>query len=262
MPTPIPWILALGATTLVALASKSKKAKAEPVTPQPVTGAPVGPGVNIPTPKPVPKTTLPPFIPPDAVEVPPPSEVEIITSPGQPVQPIKKKPKQVGEVLEDIGEVLDELPLDPGIIEQPISIQPPVARPVPIDLGELETIVVDVPEGPVIDIDDIPEGVEFLDASDLAVEVYNITIDGIRNLKGSEVRTIKAYQTEQGLKPDGLYGPDTAESLIQYGFVPASPWIWPKSGASQAKADWRDLTQDMANRDPQRADEWAEAGRV
>lgn len=271
MPTPIPWMIALGAAVL-GLAAKGKGAKAEPIEPvEPVTppeGTPRAPVVTGPAPTPVtimpvPRTQLPPIIPPDAVEIPPPKLEEITdTSPGQPVQPRPPKAaKPIGgrlpeldEVEEVIEEVLEEIPVG----TMPISTMPIDA---PTDLGELEEIVLDVPDE-VIDIDEVPDGAELLSPTDLAVEVYNITQGGIRNLKGSEVRTIKAYQTEQGLKSDGLYGPNTAESLIQYGFVPSTPWIWPKQNTSQVKADWKQLTRDMATQDPQRADEWAEAGRI
>ena len=262
MPTPIPWIIALGTTALVALA-KSSKAKqgtaAPPIVPQPITNQPVGGGVPI-QPKPVPKTTLPPILPPDAVEVPA-EDVEIITSPGQPTGRIKNPKTVLEPILEDINEAVDKFPIPPEIIEQPITIDEPVSQ-VPIDLGDIDLGNIDLGKLEPIEVEIPGEGLELLDPTDLAVEVYNITVDGIRNLKGSEVRTIKAYQTEQGVKVDGFYGPKTAETLIKFGFVPATPWIWPKTGTAKAKSDWRELTADMAERDPQRADEWAESGRV
>lgn len=242
----LPWIIALGGTALVALSSKKAKAKAEPIEVEPTPTGPKPPKfTTMPVqPKPVPRTKLPPIIPPDAEEVPDPGFTDV--SPGQPIQPPKKtKPKGIklpAPVTDVIEDVVAELPIDPGVIEQPITIDEP------IDLGELEEIVLDVDE--------------ILDPTDLAVEVYNITQGGVRNLKGSEVQTIRAYQTEQGLKPDGLYGPNTAESLIPFGFVPETPWIWPRNNTSQAKRDWKELTADMAEQDPQRAEEWHESGNI
>jgi len=46
---------------------------------------------------------------------------------------------------------------------------------------------------------------------------------------------VKAFQVQEGLKADGLYGANTALALAYYGIAPPTPFYWPQKGAQTAK---------------------------
>jgi hypothetical protein len=162
------------------------------------------------------------------------------------VDVIKKIPVPIPKPIPVNPIPVNPIPVTP--IPAPIGIMPPIARPPVIDLDDIN----DVPA------DAVPIAPPHAKPTDLATQVYRITQGKIRNLKGSEVKTIKAFQAEQGqAKVDGMYGPETAEELITYGFVPEIPWIWPSGvPTAKSKAAWNDMMRDQAEVDPQRADEW------
>lgn len=68
--------------------------------------------------------------------------------------------------------------------------------------------------------------------------------------------TIKAFQLQEGLTADGIYGPKTATALIKYGFVPPTPVSWPKANAEAAKTAYIALLAAQSQRDPVRFEEW------
>jgi peptidoglycan hydrolase-like protein with peptidoglycan-binding domain len=82
--------------------------------------------------------------------------------------------------------------------------------------------------------------------------------------RGGEDRTLVAlFQAQEGLKPTGFYGPAVAIRLAQtYGIVPPKPLHWTESRTSKSKANYRDALRVFAERDPQRAEEWARAAEV
>lgn len=82
--------------------------------------------------------------------------------------------------------------------------------------------------------------------------------------RGGEDRTLVAlYQSQQGLKPTGYYGPAVALSLAQsWGIVPPKPLYWTESRTRQSKANYRDALRMYGERDPQRVEEWQRAGAV
>lgn len=64
-------------------------------------------------------------------------------------------------------------------------------------------------------------------------------------------------------KPDGMYGPKTALQLARhYGIVPPKPLYWGKNTWLADKKSYRTEMARFAAIDPQRADEWAAAGKV
>ena len=81
--------------------------------------------------------------------------------------------------------------------------------------------------------------------------------------KGTENKAmIKAYQTQEGLKPSGFYGPGTGKSFIKYSIVPPKPFYWPRRGTAASKQNYRGNMLTMATRDPARASEWQAAAMV
>lgn len=68
--------------------------------------------------------------------------------------------------------------------------------------------------------------------------------------------TIRAFQLQEGLAVDGLYGPKTAAALIKYGFVPPTPVSWPKATAEAAKTAYLALLNAKSQEDPVRFEEW------
>jgi hypothetical protein len=70
------------------------------------------------------------------------------------------------------------------------------------------------------------------------------------------------FQKRNGLKASGNYNPSTAATLaVKYGLVPPAPY-WPKRGRVEAKEKYRALLNGIADRDPQRAEEFRRAARV
>lgn len=64
-------------------------------------------------------------------------------------------------------------------------------------------------------------------------------------------------------KADGLYGPKSALQLARfYGIVPPKPFYWAKNTWLNDKKNYRAEMARFAAVDPQRADEWSQAGKV
>jgi peptidoglycan hydrolase-like protein with peptidoglycan-binding domain len=73
---------------------------------------------------------------------------------------------------------------------------------------------------------------------------------------------VHRYQVSEGLNATGNYGAATAASLVGYGIVPPHPFFWPKKERERTRERYRSTMQQQAERDPQRADEWLQAGNV
>lgn len=78
---------------------------------------------------------------------------------------------------------------------------------------------------------------------------------------------LKAFQTAEGLKVDGKYGPGSGLRIAVYGIVPDKPWHWgTASGGIKSvnadKAKWAAAMLAYAKADPTRAEEWAAAAKV
>lgn len=64
-------------------------------------------------------------------------------------------------------------------------------------------------------------------------------------------------------KADGMYGPKSALQLARhYGIVPPKPLYWSKANWHTDKTNYRTEMARFAGVDPQRADEWTNAGKV
>ena len=88
-----------------------------------------------------------------------------------------------------------------------------------------------------------------------------LAADVVRSLtSGALDRTkLKAFQLQEGLKADGVYGPQSATALIKYGFVPPTPQAWPKGQEAKAKAAYVTLLKLQAEKDSLRREEWLQA---
>lgn len=75
--------------------------------------------------------------------------------------------------------------------------------------------------------------------------------------RGEEDRdVVRAFQVANGLKASGNYTPATAMALaVKFGLVPPAPY-WPKNGRVKARKNYVGLLRQLAERDPQRAEEW------
>lgn len=72
-----------------------------------------------------------------------------------------------------------------------------------------------------------------------------------------DVAKLRAFQVQEGLTPDGLYGPKSATALIKYGFVPPTPTSWPAGAEGvKAKAAYAALLRVQADKDNVRHEEW------
>lgn len=76
---------------------------------------------------------------------------------------------------------------------------------------------------------------------------------------------VKAFQSQEGLTADGLWGADSAIHMgTNYGIVPVKPFYWPKDTSKVAgkKAEYRAAMMAAAAKDPMRASEWTAAASV
>lgn len=78
--------------------------------------------------------------------------------------------------------------------------------------------------------------------------------------RGTENRdAVRAFQAANGLKASGNYTPATAMCVaVSYGLVPPTPY-WPAKGRVKARTNYVALLHQLADRDPQRAEEWTRA---
>lgn len=178
----------------------------------------------------------------------------------KPQPPIRVIPPDVEEVIEETVDVIEDetgikLP-DPGdLIELPPEV--PGFGTQPVEGG----VDIDIPD--VIDLDDVEELPSVDDEvseaeSQLALTIFQMVSEGPagRASKASGFRDMKAFQAQEEVKVDGIYGTQTALQLIPYGFVPPHPWAGFEDGKRQAyNAEMRA----WAKKDPQRAEEWLAA---
>jgi peptidoglycan hydrolase-like protein with peptidoglycan-binding domain len=73
---------------------------------------------------------------------------------------------------------------------------------------------------------------------------------------------VRSLQLQEGVKPNGHYGPSTALALTRHGLVPPKPYYWSRTGTARIKRDYRAALRALAAQDPQRADEWTRAALV
>ena len=73
---------------------------------------------------------------------------------------------------------------------------------------------------------------------------------------------VKAFQLQEGLTVDGLYGPKTAVALASYGVIPRKPLYWSRNNWGEQKTAYQATMLDYARKDPARAQQWIEAGNV
>ncbi len=81
-------------------------------------------------------------------------------------------------------------------------------------------------------------------------------LPGARNKE--DKAQVTAYQRQEGLTADGLYGVGTGLSLIKYGLIPSKPFYFSKDPkkTAEAKARWLKTITDMAASDPARSAQW------
>jgi hypothetical protein len=74
--------------------------------------------------------------------------------------------------------------------------------------------------------------------------------------------SVQAWQTQEGLKPDGFYGPLTGTRIAAYRVVPPKPWYWPKKGTAKAMRDWTALMKQRARENPDNQAAWLSVAKV
>jgi hypothetical protein len=74
--------------------------------------------------------------------------------------------------------------------------------------------------------------------------------------------TVQAWQTQEGLKPDGFYGPKTGTRIAAYRVVPPKPWYWPKEETAKALRDWNALMKQRARENPDNSAAWLAVAKV
>lgn len=81
--------------------------------------------------------------------------------------------------------------------------------------------------------------------------------------KGTEDQgLVKAFQTQEGLKPSGFYGPGSGLAFLKYNIIPPKPFYFPTRGTADSKNNYRKNLLFQAQKDPARAAEWQAAAIV
>jgi len=81
----------------------------------------------------------------------------------------------------------------------------------------------------------------------------------------ADKEAVKAFQRNEGLTADGLWGADSGIHMgTNYGIVPVKPFYWPKDTKKvpAKKAEWRAAMMALAAKDPMRSAEWTAAANV
>ncbi|HET9930202.1 MAG TPA: hypothetical protein VFQ35_05935 [Polyangiaceae bacterium] len=73
---------------------------------------------------------------------------------------------------------------------------------------------------------------------------------------------VKAFQSQEGLVVDGLYGYKSALALVSYGIVPPRPFYWRSSSAKADKSAYSKALIAQSVADPARAADWRAASKV
>ncbi len=116
-------------------------------------------------------------------------------------------------------------------------------------------------------LEDISRVVKHTAEKTLAIAVTNMLNQngGAPDNRYKEDRNmVKAYQAQEGLTPDGLYGVGTGLSVVGYNIIPAKPYYFSKTYSKMlaSKARWKDEMLRMARIDPARALQWQAASDV
>lgn len=197
---------------------------------------------TMPVPPSIPSGSVP-VSPPIKVDVPPIGTIEIpapvIVPTPSPLPALPSLPSVPGFGTMPVG---GQVPIDATPIKPPIKVPVPPPDAVPIPAPK--------PAAPKPDLS-TRQGV--------AAATYAMLMNSEPSRKVEDPALLKLYQGQESLDADGVYGPATGKSLIKYGFVPPRPF---QSMSSKAAKNWRDNMNYMANKDPQRAEEWRQAAMV
>lgn len=171
--------------------------------------------------------------------------------PGPLPQPAQPQPPPSAPVMTP---AVMTVPVIPGITSAPIEVPMPVQFPIPPQAQPaVEAVLTGVPSWPETD------------GSRIAVAQKMATNLAGKRAWAEDQSLVKKFQTQQGLKADGLYGPGTATVLgQQYGIIPPKPLYWSKTTSlvPQQKADYRAAMTALSVKDPVRAAQWIAAGAV
>lgn len=146
------------------------------------------------------------------------------------------------------------VPVIPGITTEAINVPLPVNFPVPAAAQPaVEAVLTGVPAWP--------------ETNGARIDVAQRMAANLAAKKpwAEDQALVKKFQTQEGLKADGLYGPGTATRLgQQYGIIPPKPYYWSKNTSlvPQQKAEYRAAMTALSVKDPVRATQWLAAGNV
>lgn len=91
----------------------------------------------------------------------------------------------------------------------------------------------------------------------VALTDYLKSIGGLKGRGKEDKSKIKSWQSTLGQTADGMYGRSSARAVMMQGLVPVTPFYWPSTGASAAKAEFLKLVDQYAAADPSRAGQWS-----
>ena len=81
-------------------------------------------------------------------------------------------------------------------------------------------------------------------------------------LNAEDKALVARFQSCEGIRPSGYYGPSAALRLAGIGIVPPPPRYWPRTDTKRSKQNYVGQLMQIAARDPQRAEEWQQAARL
>lgn len=110
----------------------------------------------------------------------------------------------------------------------------------------------------------LPAGSNMSAADELRLAVAQGMAMNLRNTSRyqEDKQLVKAFQAQEKLVVDGLYGPKSALALARHGIVPPRPRYWTTKTMKTDKVDYAAAMLRFALVDPARAADWTAASKV
>lgn len=153
-------------------------------------------------------------------------------------------------------------PGQPVLTPSPAIPSPPIAttpKPPSVTLPQVVIPQVVIPSAT-----PIPPGVSITPEQQERLARAQSTAMHLRNSSRykEDKNLVKAFQQQEGLVADGLYGPKSGLALSYYGIVPPRPFYWSSKTMKADKADYTSKMLEHAKLDPARAADWTAASKV
>jgi hypothetical protein len=131
----------------------------------------------------------------------------------------------------------------PSLPNPPLIVVPPVVSPSSIPL---------------------PAGVPASSPQAQRMQIAQAMAVDLRNTSRYKENTglVKRFQEQEGLLPDGKYGPKSGYALAELGIIPPRPRYWTRKTVQADKKKYSEEMLTRAATDPSRAADWTAASKV